>query len=289
MSTFDGWETRLYGDAMVSPPCRELMHFRTKGSKNGVRRYQTESGEWTPLGLKERKAREGWGQSRAERKAAKLSRKVERREARKERRAAAKEALYEKRRKRSVKGLTDDELKAKIERLKLEREYKELNKNPAVEAGAKLVKAYFDAKDAKLKRDSERANLIVRQQEALSKLRNAQAARTAARNELVDNLLRGKGRMKAKAELLQSKRKNTIRGALGESIGNVIKKEGSRLVKEMGDESLVMRAGRFTKKKVKKAAKKVDFAANKIVAKSANRKANKIANRARLQNDWYWN
>lgn len=282
MSTFDGWETRLYGDAMVSPPCRELMHFRTKGSKNGVRRYQTESGEWTPLGLKERKAREGWGQSRAERKAAKLSRKVERREARKERRAAAKEALNEKRRKRSVKGLTDDELKAKIERLKLEREYKELNKNPAVEAGAKLVKAYFDAKDAKLKRDSERANLIVRQQEALSKLRNAQAARTAARNELIDNLLRGKGKMKAKAELLQAKRKNTIRGALGEFIGNVIKKEGSRLVKEMGDESLVMRAGRFTKKKAKKAANKVDSAANKIVAKYAKRKANKIANRVGL-------
>ena len=95
--------------------------------------------------------------------------------------------------------------------------------------------------------------------------------------------------MKAKAELLQSKRQYTVRGALGESVGYVIKKEGSRLVKEMGDESLVMRAGRFAKKKAKKAAKKVDSAANKIVAKSANRKANKIANRARLQNDWYWN
>ena len=60
MTTFDGWEAQLYGDVMALPSGDELMHFRTKGSKNGVRRYQTESGEWTPLGLKERAAREGW-------------------------------------------------------------------------------------------------------------------------------------------------------------------------------------------------------------------------------------
>ena len=248
MTRFDGWETQLYGDVMALPTKDELMHFRTKGSKNGVRRYQTESGEWTPLGLKERKAREGWGQSRAERRAAKLSRKLERRENRRARVAAAKEAFRAKRQKNSLKGLSDEELRKKIDRLKLEKEYKELNKNPVVETGAKLVKAYFDHKDAKLKRESEKANLIVRQQEALAKLRNAQAARTAARNDLVDNIIGGKGRMKAKADLLQSKRKNTVRGALGEAVGNVIKKEGSRIVKEMGDQSLVMRGGRFAKK-----------------------------------------
>ena len=43
---FDDWEGEY------------LAHFRTKGSKNGVRRYQQEDGTWTPLGLRERKARE---------------------------------------------------------------------------------------------------------------------------------------------------------------------------------------------------------------------------------------
>ena len=47
---FDSWESGEY-----------LCHFRTKGSKNGVRRYQQEDGTWTPLGLERRKAREGWG------------------------------------------------------------------------------------------------------------------------------------------------------------------------------------------------------------------------------------
>ena len=289
MSTFDGWETRLYGDAMVSLPCRELMHFRTKGSKNGVRRYQTESGEWTPLGLKERKAREGWGQSKAERKAAKLSRKAERREARKERRAAAKAAYIQKRASKNIKNLSDDELQKRINRVKKEIEYKELTKNPLLKAGEKLVTGYFESKDRKLDRDMKRAELIVRQQEARQKTLASKAALTQARGGILDTILRGAKYKQAKSQLITTKADKTVRGAVRKALSKVVEKEGQRIVNDMGDESLVMRAGRFTKKKVKKAAKKVDSAANKIVAKSANRKANKIANRARLQNDWYWN
>lgn len=289
MSTFDGWETRLYGDAMVSPPCRELMHFRTKGSKNGVRRYQTESGEWTPLGLKERKAREGWGQSKAERKSAKLQAKKERREVRKERRAAAKAAYIQKRASKSIKNLSDDELQKRINRVKKEIEYKELTKNPLLKAGEKLVTGYFENKDRKLDRDMKRAELIVRQQEARQKTLASKAALTQARGGILDNIMRGAKYKQAKSQLITTKADKTVRGAVRKAISKVVEKEGQRIANDMGDESLVMRAGRFTKKKAKKAAKKVDSVANKIVAKSANRKANKIANRARLQNDWYWN
>lgn len=68
MATFDGWDAPYYGYSLPNGQ-DTLMHYRTKGSKNGVRRYQTESGEWTPLGLRLRKAREGWG-DKGERKAA---------------------------------------------------------------------------------------------------------------------------------------------------------------------------------------------------------------------------
>lgn len=282
MSTFDGWETRLYGDAMVSPPCRELMHFRTKGSKNGVRRYQTESGEWTPLGLKERKAREGWGQSRAERKSAKLQAKKERREVRKERRAAAKAAYIQKRASKNIKNLSDDELQKRINRVKKEIEYKELTKNPLLKAGEKLVTGYFENKDRKLDRDMKRAELIVRQQEARQKTLASKAALTQARGGILDNIMRGAKYKQAKSQLITTKADKTVRGAVRKAISKVVEKEGQRIANDMGDESLVMRAGRFTKKKAKKAAKKVDSLANKIVAKSANRKANKIANRVGL-------
>lgn len=264
MSTFDGWETQLYGDVMALPTGDELMHFRTKGSKNGVRRYQTESGAWTPLGLKERKAREGWGQSRAERKAAKATKKLERREARKARVAAAKEAYNARKNKRSLKGLSDEELKAKINRLKLEKEYKDLNKNPMVETGAKLVKAYFDAKDAKLKRESEKANLIVRQQEALAKLTQAKANKIQAKGDILDNIIGGKSRMKAKNELLKTKSENTILGALRKGGAKIINKETSNIVKEMPDHSVVLKGGR----KVKNLAKKA-FTTEKELVKAA--------------------
>ncbi len=48
MTTFDGWDALFCGDALALPRGRVsgdyLMHFRTKGSKNGIRRYQNEDG-----------------------------------------------------------------------------------------------------------------------------------------------------------------------------------------------------------------------------------------------------
>lgn len=44
---------------------RSLMHFRTKGSKNGERRYQNEDGSLTPLGYIHYAAMYGWGKMKS--------------------------------------------------------------------------------------------------------------------------------------------------------------------------------------------------------------------------------
>lgn len=257
--TFDGWETLLTGDAMALPTGQlsdnTLMHFRTKGSKNGVRRYQTESGEWTPLGLKERKIREGWGEKRAARKMAKSVAKAERKVARLSRKSARSEAradAAEKRRKSNVKTMTDEELQKRIQRLKLEKEYRELNKNPLVEVGQNIVKSYLDNKNAKAKREMDLANLQIRDIEARAKLASAKAANTSAKNDLLDNLLRGKGHMKARSELLKTKADTTVTGAIRKGIAKIVSKETSGIVKDMPDHSVIVSGA----KKVAKGGRK---------------------------------
>lgn len=266
MTRFDGWETQLYGDVMALPTKDELMHFRTKGSKNGVRRYQTESGEWTPLGLKERKAREGWGQSRAERRAAKLSRKLERKTARKARMDSMREARIKRKAAKSIKGLSDEELQKRINRVKKEIEYKELTKNPVLKFGEKLVTSYFDNKAKKLEQDTKRAELIIRQQEARQKLLASKAALTQARGGVIDNIMRGSKYKTAKTQLINAKADKTVRGAVRKAIGKVIEKEGDRIVNEMGNQSLIMRGGRKVKSVYNKGVEKTTDALKKYYA-----------------------
>ena len=262
MTTFDGWETQLYGDVIALPGQLsedELMHFRTRGSKNGVRRYQTPSGEWTPLGLKERRIREGWGEKRAARKAAKaerraarIQRKIEKRENHKARVAAAKEAYAQRKAKNNIKNLSDEELQKRINRVKKEIEYKELTKNPVLKLGESLIKSYFNGKDRALDRKMKEAELIVRQQEARQKLIASKAALTNARSNLIDNVIGGAKRKQAKAELIKAKADKTVRGAIRGAVSGVIKKEGERIVGEMGSKSMLMKAGRSVKNAVNK-------------------------------------
>ena len=167
---FDSWDSGEY-----------LCHFRTKGSKNGVRRYQQEDGTWTPLGLERRKAREGWGDEggngsggggskkeykralRAERYRAKAAAKADalrRREAEKKAKADrdAKARLEKNNRNRKLSEMTDAELKDQIARLKLEREYKEA-KGPSLfdtimNKGTDMVTKFMENK-----REAERIKL----------------------------------------------------------------------------------------------------------------------------------
>lgn len=225
MATFDGWDT----------PQNSLMHFRTKGSKNGVRRFQNEDGTWTPLGLRERKEREGWGDegtSRKERKAQRQLARAERHQARRQARAEAREAAAERRRKNSLKGLTDAELEQKIARLKMEQEYKELSKSPLLKTGEKLVTSILEYQGKKEQREIEKK----RQEIQLEQIRTqkiqakegskkaaseAQAAKYEAKKKKFD--VKGGLEKERQAQLVNAKtnyRNTTIWGAIGKRANN---------------------------------------------------------------------
>ena len=254
MSTFDGWETQFYGDCL-SYGQDSLMHFRTKGSKNGVRRYQNPDGTWTDLGLKERRAREGFGE-RIKKKIHKAARqhriaKAAARSARAERIEKFKERL----RKNNPKNLSDAELKAGIERLKMEKEYRELNKNPLVETGQKLVEGYLKAKNDKLDRQERRNNQIIALKKAQTEFKKAKADnkravadKRQATADIVDTILRGAKKRKADKEWGEYRTKSTIRGAMVQNAHDVLRKQGTRFVNDMGDHSVVVRGGRAVKR-----------------------------------------
>lgn len=223
MATFDGWEDQLYGP-------NTLAHFRTKGSKNGVRRFQNEDGTWTPLGLKERKAREGWG-DREERRAAKRVAKAER----KAQKAARIDALREQRRKSNPKNMTDEELRAAIERKKMETEYKELNRSPFLKVGEKLVSGYMDyrikkneAENARKKMELEFKRIETERVKAVEETKQAKAEADKAKSELKKAQTKS-ARDQASAnktnQETQAKRfvaDNTIRGGLKKRINALL-------------------------------------------------------------------
>jgi len=225
MATFDEWNV----------PQNSLMHFRTKGSKNGVRRFQNRDGTWTPLGLQQRKAREGWGEeggSRAERRAQRRLERAERHQARREARAQARAAFAEKRRQNSLKGLTDAELQKRINRLKMEQEYKELSKSPLLKTGEKLVASILEYKGNKEQRaieankqkiEMERIKTMrVQATEATKKAKyDANAAKSEAKKKRAD--VKGGLAIERKAQLTNAKtnyRGTTIWGAIGKRANN---------------------------------------------------------------------
>ena len=134
----------------------ELMHFRTKGSKNGERRYQYEDGTLTPLGRehygigppREKKADDKKSGSKskslverfsgkkkpADKKAPSVQQQIDRKK-------AAKLENY--------KNLSDDELRARISRMTLEKDYLTAVSNYKSAAStekfsSKLVKKFED-------------------------------------------------------------------------------------------------------------------------------------------------
>lgn len=226
MATFDGWEDQIYG-ACLTDGQDFLMHFRTKGSKNGVRRFQNEDGTWTPLGLRERKEREGWGDKEARREAKKQA-KAER----KAQKAARVEAYREQKRKSNVKTMTDEELRKKIGRLKMEQEYRELSRSPLLKAGERLVSAYMNYKAGKEEREIQANQQKIDMQrlktqntqalEATKKAKyDAQAAKSEAKKKASD--VKGGLKIERQAQLTNAKtnyRGTTFFGALGKRANN---------------------------------------------------------------------
>ena len=235
--TFDGWDTQYYGDCL-SYGQDSLMHFRTKGSKNGVRRYQMPDGTWTPLGLKERKAREGWGERRAARKEARAERRAARaaeRSANLERARQYKAERAAEKIRRNPKKMTDEELKKALARVEMEKQYKEMTKSPLVDTGERLVKFYFNYKANKdqrnldrLKLSTERMRLSVQRDQAINATKKAKYDAQTAKSEYQKKVEDVKGGLKLerKAQLRNAKtnyRNTTLWGALGKAANNLTK------------------------------------------------------------------
>lgn len=229
MATFDGWDAPYYGYSLPNGQ-DTLAHFRTRGSKNGVRRYQNPDGTWTPLGLKERKAREGWGDGeRKARRAEKRVAKTERRQANRAARAQRMADFREKRRQNSVKGLTDAELQKKIGRLKMEQEYRELAKNPVLKAGEKLISSYINYRNNKERREIDRNKQIIEMERIKTDKTKAVSEAKKARSELKKARTKS-AKKQAAANLLNYKNQakryvadNTIRGGLRKRINTWLK------------------------------------------------------------------
>ena len=272
MTTFDAW------DAGLRPPENYLMHFRTKGSKNGVRRYQLEDGTWTKAGLEARKKREGWGERRVERKAARKERKAERSAAR----AEAKAAYKEKVRQRNPKTMTKEELADRIERLKMENEYRELKKSPLLKAGEKFISGYiqnkhdkeeraYNEKQQKLIREHELAKL--KEQTQQTKLRSeadkerAIADKIRAETDRVDiekgtrlvRLKNEKRNLKLQGRRLTSD--STIRGGIAKTINKLLSGNAENTVaiaKGYGDSQVALKRGKTDAKIAVKQARKLN-------------------------------
>ena len=235
--TFDAWELS------IRPSNDYLAHHGIRGMKHGRNRYQNEDGTWTEEGLRRRRQREGFGDGKDERRAAKAAARTEKKDARKAARAEATAARKEERRKRNVKKLTDEELRNRIERLKMENEYRELKRSPYVKSGEKLISDYlknraekeqraYNEKQTKLAREHEMARL--KEQTRQTELRanadtaRANADRTRAETDRID-IEKGTRLVKLKNEgknlKLQNKRyvsDNTVRGGVKKMINRML-------------------------------------------------------------------
>ena len=322
--TFDGWDARYYGDAMGSPG-EALEHFRTKGSKNGVRRYQQEDGSWTPLGLRMRKAREGWGERRKEKREIRREKRKQKdklelekakrvlaehkdENARYKAKLAAKTKAYKAKEKakadrlirridrreqlkkryaerNNLKNLSDEELKKRIERVKMEKEYKELTRSPALAAGEKMLKSFLDSRKAKRERAEKKAKMEKDMIEAKAKLATAEADKAFASKR--GNVAARK--IAAKADFKKQKnqeRKQTIRGAISQAIHNNIQKRGQAHEDKIGKKTYwdsIQNGGKRVGRILKKSGQGIANAGKKAKANSKERKEKKRRQQAALQ------
>ena len=285
------------------------MHFRTKGSKNGVRRYQQEDGTWTPLGLKERKAREGWGDSeaeakankavaksekkaaKAEAKAAKISAKIEKRNNKADAKAESIAAKNEKKRQNDISKLTDEELQKKIARVKMEQEYKELTKNPVLKTGEKLVSTILSYQEKKTEREAVKAKTELENNrikadivKAKENTKRAQADAEKASSEASKAASEAeKAKTERKTNLLNAKtnyRGTTLRGniirALGTKMNAGLKEKQTEVRKAEGKVEADKVLSTYNSAKADSSAK-ASAKATKAATKAAN-KATKAAN-----------
>lgn len=287
---FDTWEAGILPDEDV------LMHWGIPGMKHGRNRYQNPDGTWTEEGLARRRQREGFGESRKERRLTKKVERAEKREARKAARAEAKAARAEKRRLNSVSGLTDEELQAKLKRARMESEYRELTKKGTVlETGANLVTKILDYKENKEKRVVELNKQKIDMMRAEAELVKAKTGVRRAKEETKKAIeerkkkeadVRGGLKTERKKDYLAKKteyRNTTIRGGIGKRINQYLtagKAEGYKAMRKAESDVAVNRYKSEQQKKdndrkareAKKAADKAARDAERAAEKERRRK-----------------
>lgn len=157
MSEFVRWENELY-------------HHGILGQKWGIRRFQNEDGTWTKAGLRQR--------AKLERYALKQNTKIER-------------ARLKEKKKRTklnsrtrMKDLTNEELQKRIDRMIMEKEYKELhNEVSGITAGKKLVERFLNIFEEHQENKLRSKELDVKALEARSRVKQAkQNAKQAKQN-----------------------------------------------------------------------------------------------------------
>ena len=239
-------------------PGSSLAHFGIPGMKHGRRRYQNEDGSWTTLGMKERRAREGFGERRRARKEAKAQRKAEQSAERSRQKAERNEVRIQRQkdraeaiRKRNIKNLTDDELRARISRLKLEQEYRELNKNPILEVAKGFVDSYFKMQERKMTKAERAVKLENERRNSMANLIRAKAEVPKAKADIAkaraDEKNAPANKYREKKNLLVAKAKTTIRGAFREAISDKIRAKSKAILNNWQYESLGSKAKRGIK------------------------------------------
>lgn len=183
MERFDTWEGELY-------------HWGIPMMKWGQNRYQNRDGTWTAEGLARRRERE---------------RKAEAKRARKEAKASS--------RTKRLKDLTDDELRKRIERANLEKEYRNLTRNPGLKVASDLINSYSSYRQKKYERDREKEknrlaemNYRTQQIQALYGYRKAVQEKRKAQAE----------KIKDKKDYLIWKSNNTLRGVIKKQLLGIV-------------------------------------------------------------------
>ena len=139
-------------------PNGELYHWGVTGMKWGVRRYQNKDGSLTPAGKKRYKSTEEELKAREKviKNAERAKAKVDKLNAKKAELDAREEALKSGKKKveppkpKTMKDMTDDELRAQTNRMQLEKQYIDAQKNLAaanprqMSAGEKFIKSLKD-------------------------------------------------------------------------------------------------------------------------------------------------
>jgi hypothetical protein len=168
----------------------ELYHHGILGQKWGRRRWQNEDGSLTPEGIRRYGTRENYERIRNMKKPVRL--------------------------------MSDKELNEQTNRLRKEKELRDLTPHPVRDFLVKGINAYTEAKKQKAEREKASREMRIRELEAQAKVLGAKAQKKTATASIVSNAI-GEGRAK-KLDAKRAYKGSTIRGAISKLFQQKISK-----------------------------------------------------------------